>query len=113
MLGDACMTTSTVSASPEAMISLTAELGTTMTGATVSARLSWTERGHHRLAGAGQEERHESCGQGQKQDRRAQGKEQEATGRATGDNKLKAEGKADQAKAKLKQTGEKIKDAFK
>jgi uncharacterized protein YjbJ (UPF0337 family) len=37
--------------------------------------------------------------------------QQEATGRATGDNKLKAEGKADQAK--LKQTGEKIKDAFK
>ena len=32
---------------------------------------------------------------------------------ATGDNKLKAEGKADQVKAKLKQTGEKIKDAFK
>ena len=42
-----------------------------------------------------------------------QGKSKEATGRATGDNKLKAEGKTDQAKAKLKQTGEKIKDAFK
>jgi uncharacterized protein YjbJ (UPF0337 family) len=42
-----------------------------------------------------------------------QGKSKEATGRAIGDNKLKAEGKADQAKAKLKQTGEKIKDAFK
>jgi uncharacterized protein YjbJ (UPF0337 family) len=42
-----------------------------------------------------------------------QGKSKEATGRATGDNKLKAEGKADQAKAKLKQTGEKIKDVFK
>ncbi len=41
------------------------------------------------------------------------GKSKEATGRATGDNKLKTEGKADQAKAKLKQTGEKIKDAFK
>ncbi len=41
------------------------------------------------------------------------GKSKEATGRATGDNKLKAEGKADQAKAKLKQAGEKIKDAFK
>jgi uncharacterized protein YjbJ (UPF0337 family) len=41
------------------------------------------------------------------------GKSKEATGRATGDNKLKAEGKKDQAKAKLKQTGEKIKDAFK
>jgi uncharacterized protein YjbJ (UPF0337 family) len=41
------------------------------------------------------------------------GRSKEATGRATGDNKLKAEGKADQAKAKLKQTGEKIKDAFK
>ena len=42
-----------------------------------------------------------------------QGKSKEATGQATGDNKLKAEGKADQAKAKLKQTGEKVKDAFK
>jgi uncharacterized protein YjbJ (UPF0337 family) len=42
-----------------------------------------------------------------------QGKSKEATGRATGDNKLKAEGKADQAKAKLKQTGEKIKEKIK
>ena len=42
-----------------------------------------------------------------------QGKSKEATGRATGDNKLKAEGKKEQAKAKLKQTGEKVKDAFK
>jgi uncharacterized protein YjbJ (UPF0337 family) len=42
-----------------------------------------------------------------------EGKSKEAMGRATGDNKLKAVGKADQAKAKLKQTGEKIKDAFK
>ena len=41
------------------------------------------------------------------------GKAKEATGRATGDNKLKAEGKTDQAKANLKQAGEKIKDAFK
>lgn len=41
------------------------------------------------------------------------GRSKEATGRATGDNTLKADGKADQAKAKLKQTGEKIKDAFK
>ena len=41
-----------------------------------------------------------------------EGKSKEATGHATGDNKLKAQGKADQAKAKLKQTGEKIKDAF-
>jgi uncharacterized protein YjbJ (UPF0337 family) len=42
-----------------------------------------------------------------------QGKSKEATGRATGDNKLKAEGKADQAKTKLKQTGEKIKEKIK
>ncbi|MFN2477555.1 MAG: CsbD family protein [Pseudonocardiaceae bacterium] len=41
------------------------------------------------------------------------GKSKEATGRATGDNELKAEGKADQVKAKLKQAGEKIKDTFK
>jgi uncharacterized protein YjbJ (UPF0337 family) len=41
------------------------------------------------------------------------GKNKEAAGRATGDNELKAEGKVDQVAAKLKQTGEKIKDAFK
>jgi uncharacterized protein YjbJ (UPF0337 family) len=41
------------------------------------------------------------------------GKSKEATGRATGDNTLKAEGKADQVKAKLMQAGEKIKDTFK
>ena len=42
-----------------------------------------------------------------------EGKSKEAIGRVTGDNKLKAEGKVDQAKAKLKRTGKKIKDAFK
>jgi uncharacterized protein YjbJ (UPF0337 family) len=34
-------------------------------------------------------------------------------GRATDDDKLKAEGKTDQAKGKLKQVGEKIKDILK
>jgi uncharacterized protein YjbJ (UPF0337 family) len=41
------------------------------------------------------------------------GKSKEATGRATGDNKLKAEGKKEQTKANLKQVGEKLKDTFK
>jgi len=41
------------------------------------------------------------------------GKAKEATGRATGDKSTKNEGKADQAKASLKDAGEKIKDAFK
>ena len=41
------------------------------------------------------------------------GKSKEATGRATGDNKLKAEGKKEQTKANLKQAGEKLKDTFK
>lgn len=41
-----------------------------------------------------------------------EGKSKEATGRAIGDDKLKAEGKRQQAKAKLKQTGEKIKDTL-
>jgi uncharacterized protein YjbJ (UPF0337 family) len=41
------------------------------------------------------------------------GKGQEAAGKATDDRSLEAEGKGDQAKADLKQTGEKVKDAFK
>ncbi|MCL3862412.1 CsbD family protein [Actinotalea sp. K2] len=41
------------------------------------------------------------------------GKIKEATGAATGDEQLEAEGKGDQAKADLKQAGEKVKDAFK
>ena len=41
------------------------------------------------------------------------GKGKEAAGKATGDESLKAEGKTDQAKAGMKQVGEKIKDAFK
>lgn len=40
------------------------------------------------------------------------GKVEEATGRATGNEKLEAEGKADQSAASLKQAGEKTKDAF-
>ena len=34
-------------------------------------------------------------------------------GKATDDRSLEAEGKSDQAKADLKQAGEKVKDAFK
>ena len=41
------------------------------------------------------------------------GKGKEAAGHASGDESLKAEGKTDQAKADLKQAGEKVKDAFK
>ncbi len=41
------------------------------------------------------------------------GKVKEGVGKATDDERLEAEGKADQAKADLKQAGEKIKDAFK
>jgi uncharacterized protein YjbJ (UPF0337 family) len=40
------------------------------------------------------------------------GKGKEAAGDATGNNRLKAEGKSQQKKADLKQAGEKIKDAF-
>lgn len=43
----------------------------------------------------------------------AKGKAKEAAGEATDDEHLEAEGKADQAKASLKQAGEKVKDAFK
>ncbi len=41
------------------------------------------------------------------------GKAKEATGRATDDESTKNEGKIDQAKASLKDAGEKVKDAFK
>ncbi|GAC1373368.1 MAG: CsbD family protein [Pseudarthrobacter sp.] len=41
------------------------------------------------------------------------GKGKETAGNATGDDRLKAEGKGHQVKADLKQAGEKVKDAFK
>ena len=44
---------------------------------------------------------------------KAGGKGKEAAGNATGDDRLKAEGQADQSKGDLKQAGEKVKDAFK
>ena len=40
------------------------------------------------------------------------GKAKEAVGKATGDERLEAEGKTDQTGAKLKQTGEDVKDVF-
>jgi uncharacterized protein YjbJ (UPF0337 family) len=40
------------------------------------------------------------------------GQIEEAAGRATGNRRLKAQGRADQTKANLKQAAEKIKDAF-
>jgi uncharacterized protein YjbJ (UPF0337 family) len=40
------------------------------------------------------------------------GQAKEATGRATGDQRLEAEGRANQTKANLKQAAEKVKDAF-
>ena len=43
----------------------------------------------------------------------AKGKAKEAAGKVTDDERLEAEGKADQAGADLKQAGEKVKDAFK
>jgi uncharacterized protein YjbJ (UPF0337 family) len=41
------------------------------------------------------------------------GKVKEGVGKATDDEKLEAQGKADQSSSKLKQAGEDIKDAFK
>ncbi len=41
------------------------------------------------------------------------GKVKESTGKLTDDERLEAEGKADQSKSSLKQAGENIKDAFK
>ena len=43
----------------------------------------------------------------------AKGKLKETIGRASGDDKLRAEGKADQMEGSVKQAGEKLKDAFK
>ena len=43
----------------------------------------------------------------------ALGKGKEAVGDATDDERLRSEGKGEQAKANLKQAGENIKDAFK
>ena len=40
------------------------------------------------------------------------GKLKEAAGKLSGNDKLRAEGKADQTKGSLKQAGEKVKDAF-
>jgi uncharacterized protein YjbJ (UPF0337 family) len=42
----------------------------------------------------------------------AAGKVKEAAGKATGNDRLKNEGKADQGKTSLKKAGENIKDAF-
>ena len=43
----------------------------------------------------------------------AKGNVKEGVGKATGNESLEAEGRADQAKGRLKQAGEKIKDVFK
>ncbi|WGW12304.1 CsbD family protein [Saxibacter everestensis] len=43
----------------------------------------------------------------------AGGKTKAAAGDATDNDRLKAEGEADQTKANMKQAGEKVKDAFK
>jgi uncharacterized protein YjbJ (UPF0337 family) len=40
------------------------------------------------------------------------GKVKEGVGQATDDEELEAQGRADQAKADIKQAGEKVKDAF-
>ncbi len=42
-----------------------------------------------------------------------QGQAKEKIGQATGDEELEAQGRGDQAKADIKQAGEKVKDAFK
>jgi uncharacterized protein YjbJ (UPF0337 family) len=42
----------------------------------------------------------------------AKGNVKESVGKATGNESLEAEGRADQAKGRLRQAGEKIKDVF-
>ncbi len=41
------------------------------------------------------------------------GQAKEAAGKASGDDRLRAEGRGEQVKADLKQAAEKVKDAFK
>jgi uncharacterized protein YjbJ (UPF0337 family) len=43
---------------------------------------------------------------------RAKGKIKETAGKATGNERLRRQGKADQVKGKIKQVGEKVKDAL-
>ena len=43
---------------------------------------------------------------------RAKGRVKEDAGRATGNPRLRRKGRADQAKARVKQVGERVKDAF-
>lgn len=43
----------------------------------------------------------------------AKGKLKEIVGKVSGNDKVRAEGKADQVKGDVKQAGEKLKDAFK
>jgi uncharacterized protein YjbJ (UPF0337 family) len=43
----------------------------------------------------------------------AKGKMKEAAGKATGNDRLKAKGQADEVKGNMKQAGEKVKDAVK
>ena len=43
----------------------------------------------------------------------AEGKAKEAAGKASDNERLEAEGQADQSRADIKQAGEKVKDAFK
>ncbi len=110
MLGEACMATSAVSTAPDPP----------------HRRTRHNDDGHHRLGPTildredttawriqDRENDMSLADKAKNKVEELKGKSKEATGRATGDNKLKAEGEADQAKAKLKQTGEKIKDAFK
>lgn len=42
----------------------------------------------------------------------AKGKVKEAAGEVTGNDRLRRKGKSDQVKAKVKQAGERVKDAF-
>jgi uncharacterized protein YjbJ (UPF0337 family) len=43
---------------------------------------------------------------------RLAGQTKEAVGRATGDDRMRVEGQADQVKARLKMSGERLKDAI-
>lgn len=47
------------------------------------------------------------------EDLKGKGKAKEAVGDVTGNDELKAEGKADQTKSSAKKAGENVKDAFK
>jgi uncharacterized protein YjbJ (UPF0337 family) len=72
-----------------------------------------TGRGFQNLLLRGKEKRMSTADKAKNKIEDLGGRAKEAIGKATGDPDTTNEGRADQAKASLKDAGEKVKDAFK